>query len=758
MQIGPGQHVIRDRELAEFFAGLPRGPEPVTVLFTSRYPFHLGHEHREVVTLFQPPLLDGTSVALLMFQLPKLNALPDDDRADAVAAIGGHPYALERLETELASDSNLQEAVNACIEAMMTHCDLDRHLAQLDTATRAALLSAAVYRIAVTESAMLRGPADSLISAEADALSVLIAEGLVIQQHTAQDGEPMLLVPSWVAGVVERRADPENIRRAHQLAAFTYHIDLDEIRNSGSERDNTGRDQVDLLTEIRYHHWAAGEQGYSNEATNRLAEIWAQRGQWHRLAAMHRENLRWAEPDSDDAGAAHQSLAALAAERSDYETSRDHSTEALRIYERLGRRVKMAEAQHALAVDDEQLGRYEDAAVRCAAALDLVADLDAPRVVAACHALLGNLAARRGDPAYQEHYDLAVANLPDAGGYQSGIQIAMIHVNQATALARGGDYEQAEAALRKAAAIYQDIGSTWEFARIYHVRALISQAKGDNTAAQAYLRDAVRIRESAGDHVGAATDYHELGILATDRGDLDGAEAYHRKGLLVGHETDDLADIAHARHELALISRKRGDQAQARTLVEQALELKGEAGDRSDLASSHVLLGQILRDQGEIDQARAQFQLAADLSVEFKMPDDIMFAHRGLGEIALQQGQLDAAADAFTEGDRRRPKTTPARLASPRPQRAGRDSAIPAGSSSEFRPVPGDPGPRRTRERSVPPRLRAQPARRYRAARRGTQKRPGTPRSRAKDLPGPRRPVQRCGHSAEPGKCRPRHG
>jgi len=55
--IGPGRHAILDRELADRFADLLAGPDPVTVVFTSRYPFELGHGHTEVVALFQPPLV-----------------------------------------------------------------------------------------------------------------------------------------------------------------------------------------------------------------------------------------------------------------------------------------------------------------------------------------------------------------------------------------------------------------------------------------------------------------------------------------------------------------------------------------------------------------------------------------------------------------------------------------------------------------------------------------------------------------------------
>ena len=649
MREGLRGYSVRNKEIADLLGEWSQEPDPVTIIFTSRYPFQLGHGHTELVTLFQPTLLGKASVALLAFRLPTLNALPDGDRADAMEAIGGHPYALEVLEAELASGSGLREAVDSCIQTMAAHCKLDHGLAQLDAITRTVLLHAAAYRISVTESALFTRPADAWVAPEAceEALSAFIAEGLVIQQPSTPDGTPMLLVPRWLATALENRADPDDVRQAHRFAAFTYHMELNALHENHVERDDAGRDEVDLLTETRYHHWRAGEQGYSNEATNRLSKLLAQRGQRYRLEVMHRESLRWAEVDSDDAGAAHQSLAALAVDRGDFEQARTHNMAALRIYEALGKRVNMAQAQHGLAVIDEQLGRYTEAAVHCAAALELVGDLDAPRVVAACYALLGNLAARRDDPAYQEHYDRAISKLTGTAQAEQRLQIAMIHGNRAVALARQGDHEQAVAALSEAAAIYRELGRDLEFTHIYHTLALIAQAQGDNSTAQAYLREAVRLHESVGNRAGAALNYHELGILATERGDLDAAESYHRKGLLIGQEADDLTAVAYSCHELGLISLKKGDIAKARSWVEQALKLKNQTGDRPHLASSYILLGRILRDQGETEQACVHLRAAADLGTEFSMLDNITIAYRDLGDIALEQGRLDDAASAF---------------------------------------------------------------------------------------------------------------
>lgn len=650
VRLGPGRSTIRDEKLAGLLSGLLRPERAIKVVFTSRYPFRLGHGHTETVVLYQPWLLDDAFTRMMMFRLPAVDALPEQARADVLATIGGHPRALEHLETLLEADGDAARAVAACIELLTAECDLERRLGELDDTALTVLLDASVHRQAARESAVLAHPDHVPETAYPEALRVLLAEGLIVRQGSTEHGESTLLVPRWIAAVLERRSGAGPLAEAHRKAAFTIRVDLE------SEQDVDA--QADLLAAARYHHHRAGEPLYANEASNRLTQIWFPRGRWRQLERMHHENLSWLPPDSVDVGTAHQELARLLLSRRDLGGALHHTMAALSVFERVGDRPRMATMRHALAVIDEQRCRFPAAAAHCEAALELVADLDSPDVVASCHMLLGNVAAHSGDDqTAREHYDQALAIWSELWPDQPRTETATIYKNLATMHHRRGEYPEGAEALLKAEAIYRELGDVDGYATIYHELGFVAQATRDDVGATAYFREAVRLRESLDNPSGAAVTYHELGIIATDRGDLNGASAYHRKALLAYKETDDQIGVATSLHELSLIASKRGEAGEARTLAEQALSVKEAAWDRPGLAATLTLLGGLLEEEGEIDEALAHFGRAAELSTELGMLEDISNSHRALGRIALDQGRHDDAESALGHAltaDRRR--------------------------------------------------------------------------------------------------------
>ncbi|OPG07476.1 hypothetical protein B1R27_13305 [Streptomyces sp. GKU 895] len=653
VQLESGRYTVRDGQLAELLSELLGPGSPVKVVFTSRHPFHLGHGHEETVLQYQPWLLDDAFTKMMMFRLPAVVALPEQARADVLTTIGGYPRALEQLQSFLEADGDATQAMAACIDLLTEECDLDRILAALDETTLTVLLDASVHRRAAKESAVLARPDHVPEDAYPEAMRALIAEGLIVRQGSTEHGEPTLLVPRWIATVLERRADADSLAKSHGKAAFTIRVEL------ASEDDPDAR--ADLLQAAYYHHQRAGEQHHANEAIDRLTEIWFPRGRWRQLERIHHEILKWLPSDSAEAGAAHQALAALRVSRGDLEEALHHVTIALGVFERVGNRRRMAEMRHALGVIDAQRGRFPTATAHCEAALELVSAQNEPDVVAACHMLLGNIAALVGDDqAAQEHYDRAIAIWTELGPDQHRAETAMIHMNLATLHHRRGKYEEGSEALRKAEAIYRELGDVDGYARLWHELGFVAQATRDKAGATAWFREAAHIRESLDNRAGAAVHYHELGILATDRGDLDGATAYHRKAMLAYKEAGDQSGVAHSLHELSMVAWKHGDNVEARALAERALSLQEQTGERPGLPATLNLLGRLLEQEGEIDEALAHFGRAAELSNEFGMLGDISTAQRSLARIALDQGRHDDAASAAVlalAADRRRRRT-----------------------------------------------------------------------------------------------------
>jgi len=92
---------VRDPELGDLLARWARRPGQSKLLITSRHPFELsGGAHRRLTGLHLG-LLSAAETAKLVWQLPGLDDLSDEDRRRAYRDVGGHPRTLEYLDALL---------------------------------------------------------------------------------------------------------------------------------------------------------------------------------------------------------------------------------------------------------------------------------------------------------------------------------------------------------------------------------------------------------------------------------------------------------------------------------------------------------------------------------------------------------------------------------------------------------------------------------------------------------------------------------
>lgn len=98
---GSGRAEPVDAPLAGFLTAWVREPRPRRLIITSRYPIALpGGGHRRLAELRLGPLTSDDACQL-MARLPALAALEPSSRVRAWAVCGGHPRALEYLDTLL---------------------------------------------------------------------------------------------------------------------------------------------------------------------------------------------------------------------------------------------------------------------------------------------------------------------------------------------------------------------------------------------------------------------------------------------------------------------------------------------------------------------------------------------------------------------------------------------------------------------------------------------------------------------------------
>jgi DNA-binding SARP family transcriptional activator len=130
-----------------------------------------------------------------------------------------------------------------------------------------------------------------------------------------------------------------------------------------------------------------------------IAEFLDRRGYWHEWAVLQRTALAAAERLDDEVGqaTAHRLVAHICARFGDYEQSRVHLTESLRLYRRLGDHAGQARVHQNLCFACERQGRYNDMLGHAEQALDLyeaagnqAGRADALNDVGWGHAMLGD--------------------------------------------------------------------------------------------------------------------------------------------------------------------------------------------------------------------------------------------------------------------------------------------------------------------------------------------------------------------------------
>ncbi|MDQ3879843.1 MAG: TIR domain-containing protein, partial [Chloroflexota bacterium] len=101
LQAEDTEWVVRDSELADLLGRWARRPATSMLLVTSRHPFELpDRAHRRTDRLHLGPL-SPAETAKLVWQLPGLDALSEDERMRAYRNVGGHPRTLEYLDALL---------------------------------------------------------------------------------------------------------------------------------------------------------------------------------------------------------------------------------------------------------------------------------------------------------------------------------------------------------------------------------------------------------------------------------------------------------------------------------------------------------------------------------------------------------------------------------------------------------------------------------------------------------------------------------
>ncbi len=219
------------------------------------------------------------------------------------------------------------------------------------------------------------------------------------------------------------------------------------------------------------------------------------------------------------------------------------------------------------------------------------------------------------------------------------------------------EYDEAEAMLREALAIYDQIYGDLhpESALSRNSLAALYDAKGDYEAAERLYREAEAIQRRLfeGPHSHLATTLNNLALVVKKRGRLDEAQALYDQALTM--RTDIYGDehplLASTLMNIADLVYARGQVAEAEELLVRALAMRRKfLGDRhADTATSLDRLAQILVDKGEYERAEAMYREALEITSELLGDDHprVGMKLNNLGDLAFTRGRLDESESLY---------------------------------------------------------------------------------------------------------------
>jgi tetratricopeptide (TPR) repeat protein len=318
------------------------------------------------------------------------------------------------------------------------------------------------------------------------------------------------------------------------------------------------------------------------EAIDGLADFHLFSGRGGVSSLYHAEGKLRGKPASPLAATCALAFGRIARTRSDNETARARSEEALGIYRLIGNLLGQAHCIHALGAIAGARSDNEAARARYEEAQELYRRIRNVRGEAHCIHGLGNVAEARSD------FETARTRHEEALGLYRRTGDLSGEANCILSLAANAhmrsDYEAARVRYDEALELYRRIGDVLGEANCIQGLGHIAAARSDQEVARGRYEEALGLYRRIGDLVGAANCIQRLGDIAaarsdheTARGRYEEALALHRRAGVVAREAETLVKRGRARQQAQ-------DHAGARADIEAGFALYFGLADSNDRA------------------------------------------------------------------------------------------------------------------------------------------------------------------------------
>jgi len=225
------------------------------------------------------------------------------------------------------------------------------------------------------------------------------------------------------------------------------------------------------------------------------------------------------------------------------------------------------------------------------------------------------------------------AGLPAAGRLKDRRGEAVILGNLGHRLRVLGDLDAAEARLKAAIEIGEDLDDRSSLAKRYGNLGSVYMEQEKYEDAEEAHKAALEIEAAAGDQAGAAETYGNLGILYRMQERFDDSEAMYQKSLAIAEDLGLREVLSKIHGNLGGLYMKQGKLDQAGKAFEEGLAIDTELGLRDGMAVKNFNLALLRQQQERLPEARRHAGTARGLFAEMGMDQRVAQAEALLEEI-----------------------------------------------------------------------------------------------------------------------------
>jgi len=650
------KHALRDPILAALLAAWLADPGRSRLLVTCRHPFELpdGAERRLAFKPLGP--LSAAETRKLIWSLPALDRLTDDEADRVWRMVGGHPRSLEYLDAllsrgegrypditaRLAKSVAKQLGTEQVASFLKADHELDGALAEVATlaaddvllddlltslrttpGAEALLIGASVYREPVDLNALLFavGEPDEAAASVPDVEGAnerirepLEAAGIATDAPIDANDLP----PDLLEAMSPHRAELQRLPTPPRAVPEQFRALLGACLSSSLLSGTAGEEGVRFFA----HRWTASELDRRLTDADRAAEL----TEAHDRAAGYWQWRVSVWPQGRPADV-HDLLEA-----------RHHLLAADEV-ERAGQMTEMAcSTLHVLGSWDEEAALIHDTLSRLPESSE--------RRAAYIHQL-GRLAQDRGDYAEAEQRYQQALQIHEQLGSQA--DVAGSYHQLGIVAQHRGDYAEAEQRYQQALQIRERLGNQADMSGSYHYLGWLAQLRGDYAEAEQRYQQALQINEQLGDQTGMSGSYHHLGWLAQLRGDYAEAEQRYQQSLQISERLGNQADMAAGYHNLGTIAQNRGEYAEAEQRYQQALQINERLGNQTGVSGSYHQLGILAQDRGDYAEAEQRYQQSLQISERLGNQAGMASGFSQLGILAQLRGDYAEAEQRYRQ-------------------------------------------------------------------------------------------------------------